>query len=135
MKKTKETVGIVERHLLCNMEGKGEEGREEKGGKSKKVHLPSFSTSFFFFSIPYITPILVLHFLLHPPSMETYQFIGFHLPVADSQMSTSSPLLSLLQQWLCRLALGHLCAEITQWVLMGQKLYSALSSFQPTRLF
>lgn len=31
MKKTKETVGIVERHLLCNMEGKGEEGRGRKG--------------------------------------------------------------------------------------------------------
>lgn len=31
MKKTKESVGIVERHLLCNIEGKGEEGRGRKG--------------------------------------------------------------------------------------------------------
>lgn len=37
--------------------------------------------------------------------------IGFHLSVVYSQMSISSPLLSPLQQWLNRLALGHLCTE------------------------
>lgn len=56
---------------------------------------------------------LVLNFFLCPLSMENIRAsIGFHLPVAYSQMSISSPLLSPLQKWLIRLALGHLCAEV-----------------------
>lgn len=110
------------RHLLSNMEGKGEEGR----GKERKSISHCFHQL-----LCLLHPLHIPHYLVFDfpsiPSPWKHQCVDFRLPMADSQTAWLSIFSYLLDSGL---AVGHCDLSVAriQWVLMGQKLSTLLLS-------